>query len=140
MKSVDRKPRGRTALDNGQLFHRAFVDGRSRTARRLHALSEAYEALLPTRKVSNVQRDLIRSIACLQVMIETREQDYANTGEMRGDYLPLVNGLATALQRLGINRGPSVARPVAPPIDRPAPANRPPMDRAAPTDGSLRVI
>jgi hypothetical protein len=105
MQSVDRKPRGRTALDNGQLFHRAFVDGRSRTARRLHALSEAYEALLPTRKVSNVQRDLIRSTACLQVMIERREAAYANSGEMAADYLTLVNGLANALERLGITRG-----------------------------------
>ena len=70
----------------------SVVYGRGLESVGTYALSKLPRALLPVRKASNIQRDLIRSIAALQVMIEQREMDYANTGTMADVIWPWLTG------------------------------------------------
>jgi hypothetical protein len=99
MNQLAKHPQGRTRLDNGKLWHRAAVDGR--TARRLAAIAEGYE-LLMGHKPSNFERDIIRAAACQQVLLDAYQEAFANGEPMPEGFAVLCADHTKKLERLGV--------------------------------------
>lgn len=96
MLQSDKKPKGRTHVDNGGLWNRATVDGRTRTAKLIASNTEGYTASMH-RKPTDFERQLLRTAACEAVLIEAFEQVYADRGVMHEGYAVLVRDHAEKL-------------------------------------------
>lgn len=128
-----RSPTARSRVSNGS--HLGVGDGRSKWARRLRDLIDAYTADLgDADSLGEMKRSLIRRAATMTVELERAEAVFAEKGEAEpqalAEYQTTVNSLRRTLETLGLNR-PGASQPQTPDRSVPGDARETLMGRIA---------